>query len=68
MNEREFLRHVLATLAYRGGKFLKGAPPDFAHFDGPGGRAVAEWLVQQMVAPPTTGAPAERERARTMSR
>src|ERR1043165_8036962 len=32
-SEREFLRHVVATLAYRGGKFLKGAPPEFAHFD-----------------------------------
>ncbi len=33
MNERDYLRHVLATLAYRGGKFLKGAPPEFASFD-----------------------------------
>ena len=30
--EREFLRHTLATLAYRGGKALRGAPADFAAF------------------------------------
>jgi hypothetical protein len=29
---REFLRHTLATLAYRGGKALNGAPESFAHF------------------------------------
>ncbi len=28
----ELLRHALATLAYRGGKVLRGAPPDFADF------------------------------------
>lgn len=27
---REFLRHTLATLAYRGGKTLRDAPPGFA--------------------------------------
>src|SRR5215217_4402415 len=26
------LRHTLATLAYRGGKALRGAPPEFAGF------------------------------------
>jgi hypothetical protein len=30
--KREFLRHALATLAYRGGKALNGAPADFATF------------------------------------
>jgi hypothetical protein len=30
--KRELLRHTLATLAYRGGKTLRGAPPDFAEF------------------------------------
>ena len=30
--QREFLRHTLATLAYRGGKALRGAPADFAAF------------------------------------
>ncbi len=28
----ELLRHTLATLAYRGGKALRGAPPGFAEF------------------------------------
>ena len=27
---RELLRHTLATLAYRGGKAVRGAPPEFA--------------------------------------
>jgi hypothetical protein len=26
------LRHTVATLAYRGGKALRGAPPEFAGF------------------------------------
>ena len=30
--KRELLRHALATLAYRGGKALRGAPADFAEF------------------------------------
>jgi hypothetical protein len=30
--KREFLRHTLATLAYRGGKALRGAPSAFAEF------------------------------------
>ena len=29
---RAFLRHTLATLAYRGGKSVRGAPPEFATF------------------------------------
>ncbi len=29
---REFLRHTIATLAYRGGKVLRGAPPSFSSF------------------------------------
>ncbi len=28
----EFLRHTLATLAYRGGKAIRGAPAEFARF------------------------------------
>jgi hypothetical protein len=33
MNDtREFLRHTLATIAYRGGKALRGAPAGFADF------------------------------------
>ena len=30
--KRELLRHALATLAYRGGKVLRGAPEGFAEF------------------------------------
>ena len=30
--EREFLRHAVATLAYRSRKVLTGAPPDFSSF------------------------------------
>lgn len=29
---RDLLRHTLATLAYRGGKALRGAPPGFSDF------------------------------------
>ena len=32
----EFLRHTLATLAYRGAKPLRDAPVTFADFDGAG--------------------------------
>jgi hypothetical protein len=32
MTEREFLRHTVATVAYRGGKAVRGAPPSFANF------------------------------------
>lgn len=33
MNEtRQFLRHATATIAYRGAKALRGAPPEFAEF------------------------------------
>jgi len=38
--ERKFLRHTVATLAYRGGKALRGAPHEFAAFAaGPTSRA-----------------------------
>ena len=30
--QREFLRHTLATLAYRGGKAVRGAPESFGAF------------------------------------
>jgi len=30
--ERQFLRHAVATLAYRGGKTVRGAPAGFAEF------------------------------------
>jgi len=32
--KREMLRHTVATLAYRGAKALRGAPPEFAEFQG----------------------------------
>ena len=32
MTDREFLRHTLATLAYRAAKTLRGAPETFAEF------------------------------------
>jgi hypothetical protein len=31
-SERVFLRHAVATVAYRGAKALRGAPSDFEHF------------------------------------
>jgi len=31
-NGRQMLRHTVATLAYRGGKALRGAPPGFSEF------------------------------------
>lgn len=36
--KRDLFRHTLATLAYRGGKALRGAPPEFAGYraDGTG--------------------------------
>jgi hypothetical protein len=30
--KRDLLRHTLATLAYRGGKAVRGAPPEFADY------------------------------------
>ena len=42
---REFLRHTLATLAYRGGKALREAPEGFADFSaGPGSRSAGQVL------------------------
>src|SRR5258708_13399395 len=42
---REFLRHAVATVAYRGGKALRGAPESFASFDPPpGGKTPAQIL------------------------
>lgn len=37
MSDRELLRHALAVLAYRGGKSVRAAKPDFAAFDTGGG-------------------------------
>jgi len=33
-SKRELLRHTVATLAYRGGKAVRGAPAEFAGFKG----------------------------------
>ena len=44
-SDRQLLRHMLATLAYRGGKTLRGAPETFAAFDQPpGGKTPAQIL------------------------
>jgi hypothetical protein len=32
MTDRDLLRHTVATVAYRGGKAVRGAPPSFADF------------------------------------
>ena len=34
-DDRTLLRHTLATLAYRGGKAIRGAPPSFAAYGSP---------------------------------
>jgi hypothetical protein len=42
---RDLLRHALATLAYRAGKALRGAPPGFESFSiGPGSRTPGQIL------------------------
>ncbi len=44
-SSRQLLRHTLATLAYRGGKALRGAPAEFANFRaGPTTRTPSEIL------------------------
>jgi hypothetical protein len=45
VNERAMLRHTVATLAYRGGKVLRGAPSGFESFaGGPGTRTPGQIL------------------------
>jgi hypothetical protein len=45
MSDRDFLRHTLATLAYRAGKAVRDAPPTFATFTpGPTSRTPANIL------------------------
>ena len=42
---RQLLRHALATVAYRGNKAVRGAPPEFADFrPAPGSRSAGEIL------------------------
>lgn len=36
MSHRDLLRHTVATVAYRGGKTIRDAPPEFADFAGAG--------------------------------
>ena len=44
-DNRAFLRHTLATVAYRGGKALRDAPPSFAEYKcGPTSRTPAQIL------------------------
>jgi len=44
-SDRDFLRHTLATLAYRAGKAVRDAPPTFASCaPGPGSRTPAQIL------------------------
>jgi hypothetical protein len=47
----DFLRHSVATLAYRGGKALRGAPPEFAAF-----RAAPRGPAEPAARPPRTPA------------
>lgn len=43
MTDREFLRHTVATLAYRAGKAMRGSPPTFASFrPGPSSKSAVE--------------------------
>ena len=43
MTDREFLRHIMATLAYRAAKTMRGAPESFASFQaGPSSRTPLE--------------------------
>ena len=45
VTDRELLRHALATVAYRAGKALRDAPPQFADFAvAPGSRSPAQIL------------------------
>src|SRR5438094_7221825 len=45
MDSRAFLRHCLATLAYRGGKVLRDAPAEFSSFsEGKSTRTAGEIL------------------------
>ena len=47
-DEREALRHLLATIAYRGGKVLRGAPPDFGGTSAGAGTRTAVQILAHM--------------------
>jgi len=58
---RQLLRHTLATLAYRAARALEGAPAEFAGFDGAGRRPeqilahmgdLFDWAVSMAVGKP----------------
>ncbi|MDA0311077.1 MAG: hypothetical protein O2992_03040 [Gemmatimonadetes bacterium] len=45
MTDRDLLRHIVATIAYRGGKALRGAPPGFGSVSaGEGTRSAVQIL------------------------
>lgn len=45
MTDRDLLRHIVATIAYRGGKVLRGAPPGFGSVSaGEGTRSAVQIL------------------------
>ena len=46
--KRELLRHTVATLAYRAGKAMRGAPPEFATFLAPGATRTPVQIVAHM--------------------
>jgi hypothetical protein len=46
--KRELLRHTVATLAYRAGKAMRGAPPEFAAFLAPGASRTPVQVVAHM--------------------
>ena len=46
--ETELLRHTLATLAYRGGKALRGAPAEFAEYRADGGSRTPGQILAHM--------------------
>jgi len=48
MTDREFLRHTLATLAYRAAKTMRGAPATFAGFRTPGAESTPLSIVAHM--------------------
>ncbi|HXB67268.1 MAG TPA: hypothetical protein VNY05_03445 [Candidatus Acidoferrales bacterium] len=56
----EMLRHTVATLAYRGGKTLRGAPPDFSAFRAGEGTS-QQSTGQQGAGQPGTNQPGTRQ-------
>ena len=65
MDDRTWLRHIVSTLAYRGGKLLKNAPPEFVQHDTGGGHTplrilshigdVLDWGLSHMRGEPKWG-------------